>query len=191
MTKWLRWQGIVVFGVVSILFFSFWSFGADTIVKRSIEKAGTRVVGARVELADVDVHLFPLGITLNSNQLQQTLHAALADVSRFSVNVRVTGPLDHYKVKMISDLDRVLKNALGRQIKDLTNEFQDNLQAGILGKVKGPMADMSGSMSGLDSITQEISSRLSLGNDVSNTPLKSLGGKLKIVNRNAPAYRSG
>jgi hypothetical protein len=45
-------------------------------------------------------------------------------------------------------------------------------------KIKGPMADTSGSMTALDSINQEISSRLGLGNDVSNDLLKGLGGKL-------------
>ena len=112
------------------------------------------------------------GNKTGSNQFQKALHTALADVSTFSVNARVTGPLDNYKVKMTSDLDKVLKNAVDRQIKTLTNEFQDKLRAGILDKVKNPIADASGSMSGLDSITQEISSRLNLGNDVIKNQLK-------------------
>jgi len=112
------------------------------------------------------------GNKTSKNQLQQALHTALEDISTFSVNARVTGPLDNYKVKMTSDLDKVLKNAVGRQIKTLTNEFQDKLRAGISDKVKDPMADTSGSMSGLDSITQEISSRLNLGNDVLKNQLK-------------------
>jgi len=76
---------------------------------------------------------------------------------------------------MTSDLDKVLKNTVDRQIKKLTNEFQDKLQAGILDKVKGPLADTTDGMSALDGITREISSRLSLGNDVSNNLLKGLG----------------
>ena len=64
---------------------------------------------------------------------------------------------------MTSDLDKVLKNAVGKQIKSLTNEFHTKLRAGIMDKIKGPMADTSNSMSGLDSINQEISSRLDLG----------------------------
>ena len=61
---------------------------------------------------------------------------------------------------------------IAKIFKTLTNEFQDKLRAGILDKVKNPMADTSGSMSGLDSIPQEISSRLDLGNDVMNKKLK-------------------
>jgi len=102
------------------------------------------------------------------NQLQQALHTALTSVSTFSVNARVTGQLDDYKIQMTSDLDKVLKNAVGRQMKTLTDKFKNKLRAGISDKIKGPMADTTGSMSGLDSITQEISSRLDLGNDVLN-----------------------
>jgi len=112
------------------------------------------------------------GNKTSGNQLQQALHTALADISTFSVKARVTGSLDNYAIEMTSDLDKVLKNAVGRQMQALTNEFQGKLRAGILDKVKNPIADASGSMSGLDSITQEISSRLNLGNDVIKNQLK-------------------
>ncbi len=117
--------------------------------------------------ADVQVTMdsaeLETGKKTGGNLLQQTLHAALADVSTFSVNAKVTGTLDNYKIKATSDLDKVLKNAVDGQIKNLTNEFQDKLRAGILDKVKGPMKDTSNSMTGLDGISQEISSRLDLG----------------------------
>jgi uncharacterized protein (TIGR03545 family) len=131
--------------------------------------------------ADADLNLDAATLEIKKkagdNQLQQALHTALADVSTFSVNAKVSGPLDNYKIKMTSDLDKVLKNAVGKQIKSLTNEFHTKLRAGIMDKIKGPMAGTSGSMSGLDSITQEISSRLDLGNNVSNNLLGGLGAK--------------
>ena len=123
----------------------------------------------------MDAAVFETGKKDGDDYFTKALHTALADVSKFSVNANVTGPLDKYKVKMTSDLDKVLKNTFDRQIKKLTNEFQDNLQAGILDKVKGPMSDTADGMSALDGITREISSRLSLGNDVSNNLLKGLG----------------
>ncbi|MFC1877916.1 hypothetical protein ACFL2E_11710, partial [Thermodesulfobacteriota bacterium] len=64
MIKWLRWQGLIVFVMVAAVVFLAWYFLVGTIVRHSIEKTGTRVVGAKVELAKADVHLFPLGITL-------------------------------------------------------------------------------------------------------------------------------
>jgi uncharacterized protein (TIGR03545 family) len=125
----------------------------------------------------MDAAVLETGKKTGGNHLAEALRTALADISKFSVNTKVTGPLDNYKVKMTSDLDKVLKDAVGRQINNLTNEFQDKLQAGILNKVRGPMADTTGSMSALDNINREISSRLGLGNDVSNNILKGLGGK--------------
>ena len=135
------------------------------------------------ELLEADVRMSMNAAVLETskkttdNHLAKALRTALADVSKFSVNAKVIGPLDDYKIKMTSDLDKVLKNAVGRQINALTNEFQDKLQTGILDKIREPMADTADSMSGLDGISQEISSRLNLGNDVSNNLLKGLGGK--------------
>jgi uncharacterized protein (TIGR03545 family) len=126
----------------------------------------------------MDAAVFETGKKPTDNHLAEALHTALADVSKFSLNAKVTGPLGNYKVKMTSDLDKVLKDAVGKQVNNLTNKFQDKLRAGIMEKIKGPMADTSGSMTALDSINQEISSRLGLGNDVSNDLLKGLGGKL-------------
>ena len=139
------------------------------------------------DMLDVDVKLILDAVVLESgkemdgNQLQQALHNALADVSSFSINAEVTGPLDNYNVKITSDLDRVLKNAIGKQIKGLSDEFQDKLRAGIQDKIKGPLGEATGSMSGLDNINQEIASRMKLGNDVSNSLIKGLGGTSKIT----------
>ena len=42
MKKWLRWLGLITFGVVSCIILIFWIFLVDTIVKRYIEKVGTQ-----------------------------------------------------------------------------------------------------------------------------------------------------
>ncbi|MCD4741289.1 MAG: hypothetical protein K8R67_02235, partial [Desulfobacteraceae bacterium] len=44
--------------------FVFWFFIVDLIAEKYIENAGTKAVGARVELASADVALFPAGIDL-------------------------------------------------------------------------------------------------------------------------------
>jgi uncharacterized protein (TIGR03545 family) len=105
------------------------------------------------------------------NPLTKALDAALADVSAFSANAKLLGPLDNVSVKITSDLDNVLKNAVGKQINNLTNEFRDDLRAGVLDKVRSPMADTVDSMSAVDGITREIRSRLEIGNEVSNNLL--------------------
>lgn len=119
----------------------------------------------------MDAAVLETGETSGDNPLAKALDAALADVSKFSVNAKLAGPLDNVSVKMTSDLDNVLKNAVGKQIKNLTDEFQDALRAGVLDKVRGPMADTVDSMSAVDSIAREIRSRLDIGNEVLNNLL--------------------
>jgi len=69
MIKWIRPHGILIFLVVVALFAIFWFVFADNLVKRGIEKAGSRAVGAKVELAEVDLTLIPLGIDLKGLQV--------------------------------------------------------------------------------------------------------------------------
>lgn len=147
--------------------------GLASLNLRAVLHEGNLAADAQVIM---DAAVLETGKKNGGSHLAETLRTALADVSKFSVNTQVTGPLDNYKVKMTSDLDKVLKDAVGRQINNLTNEFQDKLRAGILNKIRGPMANTAGSMSALDNINQEISSRLGLGNDVLNNLLKGLGG---------------
>ena len=137
------------------------------------------ILDANVQLV-LDAVTLEAGKKADGNQLQKALQDAMADVSDFSINAKVTGPLDNYDVNISSNLDRVIKNAVGRQLKALADEFQDKLRAGIMGKIKGPMEDATGSMAGLGDINQEIESRLKLGDDVSNTLIEGLGGKSKF-----------
>ncbi len=64
MKKWIRWQGLFVFIGLSLFLTIFWLIFMDGIVKRIIESYGTRAVGAKVEVADADLKLFPLGLVL-------------------------------------------------------------------------------------------------------------------------------
>lgn len=66
MKKWIRWQGLLIFIAVMALVLVFWFLFVDKIVKSSIEKVGTAIVGAKVELEDADLSLIPLGITLDT-----------------------------------------------------------------------------------------------------------------------------
>lgn len=69
MKKWIRWQGLIGFASVILIIAVFWFLLLDMLVRRGIEAAGTRLAGAKVELAGADVTLFPLGIILTGLQL--------------------------------------------------------------------------------------------------------------------------
>lgn len=63
-SKFVRWQGLLVFFGLCALAAGFWLLFVDRIAERTIEKTGTAVVGAKVELDKADVSLSPLGLTL-------------------------------------------------------------------------------------------------------------------------------
>jgi uncharacterized protein (TIGR03545 family) len=64
MTKWIRWQGVIAFVIVAGILAVFWLLILDGLVKRTIEKTGTLIMGAEVNVKDVDVRLYPLAVTL-------------------------------------------------------------------------------------------------------------------------------
>lgn len=68
MKKWIR-RGIWACLVFGVLVAVFWFVFADYLVKRGIEKAGSRIVGAKVELAEADLTLLPFGLELDRLQV--------------------------------------------------------------------------------------------------------------------------
>jgi uncharacterized protein (TIGR03545 family) len=65
MAKWFRWWGLIAFfGIVGIALLFCLVF-ADAIVRRVIERTGTAIVGAEVDVKSAEVTFFPLGISLS------------------------------------------------------------------------------------------------------------------------------
>jgi uncharacterized protein (TIGR03545 family) len=69
MKKWIRWQGLVPFLIILALVLAFWFLLLDPMVKWAVERTGTEIVGARVDLDAADVTLSPLGVTLSRLQV--------------------------------------------------------------------------------------------------------------------------
>lgn len=69
MLKYIRWKGLAAFLIVLIVVGAFWFLFVDGIVKRGIEKYGTRAVGAKVNVANADLSLFPAGLELLGLQI--------------------------------------------------------------------------------------------------------------------------
>jgi uncharacterized protein (TIGR03545 family) len=69
MKKWIRWWGLVVFLVVVSSAAAFWLFFVDSIVRAGVERAGTALAGAEVDVAGARLSLSPLGITLSGIQV--------------------------------------------------------------------------------------------------------------------------
>ncbi|GJL55356.1 MAG: hypothetical protein NPIRA02_24880 [Nitrospirales bacterium] len=64
----VKWSfGLV--GILILVLVVFWVFIVDTLVENIIETKGTEIVGAKVELDEADLSLFPSGLTLTRLQV--------------------------------------------------------------------------------------------------------------------------
>ncbi|MEN6311858.1 MAG: TIGR03545 family protein [Acidobacteriota bacterium] len=68
-SKFVRWQGIILFFAVCALLAAFFIIFLNPFTRRTIEKTGTSIVGAEVDLASARVSLSPLGISLSGLQV--------------------------------------------------------------------------------------------------------------------------
>jgi len=68
MKKFMKWSLGLVF-ILMMLLVVFWVFVVDSLVEGIIEAKGTEIVGARVELDEADLRLFPSGLTLTRLQV--------------------------------------------------------------------------------------------------------------------------
>ena len=71
-----------------------------------------------------------------------------------------------------SELDRLLKDAAGKMVKNLAASFGKDLQSAISAKVAEPLKSLTGSFSGLDSIGGDLTSRLGKENNLLKGLLK-------------------
>ena len=89
MKKWFRWWGVGVFAVLVLVLAAGWLLLADRIVKSALESAGSRAIGARVDIRKADLSLFPAGLTLNGLQVtnpQQPMRNAV-EASRIAMTL--------------------------------------------------------------------------------------------------------
>lgn len=87
----IRWKGLIPFVVVTACLLAFFTLFADMLLKRTIESTGTRIVGARVELAGADLSFFPSAVTLAGLQITDPdapmKNAAEVKRINFSINL--------------------------------------------------------------------------------------------------------
>ena len=92
MTKWIRWSGLIGFTVLIALLAIFWMFAAAPIIKFSIEKFGSDAVGAKIDVAEVELGFNPLVLSISGVEVTDksapmsnlvSFDSAVADLSLF------------------------------------------------------------------------------------------------------------
>jgi len=135
---------------------------ADVTVNAELRGQAIMATG-NTELSSLQVSA---GKPDDANPLTKALSGAVSDISTLSVQADVTGTLQQYDVRIRSELDRVLKNAAGKMVKNLASSFGKDLQTAISAKVAEPLKGLTGSFSGLDSIGGDLTSRLGKENNL-------------------------
>jgi uncharacterized protein (TIGR03545 family) len=97
---WIRWSGVIAFVVVTALIAAVWFLLVDSWIERTIEKSGTAIVGAKVELDKADLSMFPMGLTLTRLQVTNPEHPMVnaVEVSRIALTL---DPLNLLRRKVI------------------------------------------------------------------------------------------
>ncbi|MBN2687694.1 MAG: hypothetical protein JXR85_05900, partial [Deltaproteobacteria bacterium] len=62
--KMIRWGGLITFIVIIGLIAAFDLFFLDTIIEKSLERQGSLIVGARVDIGELDFSLFDLHLAI-------------------------------------------------------------------------------------------------------------------------------
>lgn len=98
--------------------------------------------------------------------IASAIASAITGVDRFSLKAAIAGTVEAYTVDVQSDLDKVLKSAVGNLVSAQSAKFQAALKEQINSRLKEPMAQAQGSLAGLDAIAAELSKRLNLGDNL-------------------------
>ena len=95
----------------------------------------------------------------------QTISSTLSGITRFSLMVDITGTIDNYETDISSDIDQIMKKAVGNLVKKESASLERKLRSAVYAKVNGPSDDLKLNFSRLVSINNELISRLDLGKD--------------------------
>lgn len=117
----------------------------------------------------------------SSNRFTQAVSSTLTKVSAFTLTADVQGTPEDYKLRISSDLDRVLKDAAGAVVKEHTDKLEQKLKAAVYEKAGGPLKELKDSFSGMGGIGDRLSSKEGQFSDVSKEAGQSGGsGRIKL-----------
>lgn len=95
-----------------------------------------------------------------SNPIAKAIISALSSVSKFNLEAEITGTLDNYDIKLKSNLDRVLKDAVNSLVKDQAAQLERRLTSEIAKRVALPLGELKHSFGGLKVIDADLADRI-------------------------------
>lgn len=86
MMKWIRWSGLAGFVVVVALIIAIWLLALGPLMKMAVEKYGSEVVGAQVNVEEISLGFNPLSLTVTGVQVADK-NAPMENVVSFDTAV--------------------------------------------------------------------------------------------------------
>jgi len=91
-----------------------------------------------------------------SGPLESAIRNSLSKVSQFTLTADLAGTPEKYDVKITSDLDRVLKDGVGRVVQEQSDRLEKELKAAVIAKTGKQLADLQKNYSGLLSMSSKF-----------------------------------
>ncbi len=101
-----------------------------------------------------------------SSPLVKAMGTALEGVSTLAANADVNGTLENYIVTLKSDVDKLLKSAMGKVVHQQTAALKKQLTSQISAQLQGPAGEAKGALGGFGGIQGELEKRLNFGSGV-------------------------
>jgi uncharacterized protein (TIGR03545 family) len=115
------------------------------------------------------------GLGADAGQLAQAVVLSFSDIEELNVVADISGTFESYDIRVSSDLDRVLKNAMSKLVEAQTDRFAAELETAIMANLAGPMSNLTTSLGAFDAIGDELTDRLSEGTGLLNPSGKKSG----------------
>ncbi len=97
------------------------------------------------------------------SEISNALAQAVSSVTRFGLTAIVKGSDPDYTTRIESDLDALLRKAVGQVVAKATAKLESQLQAAIAEKTEGPFKDARNQLGSLGDLAGEFSQRLNFG----------------------------
>jgi uncharacterized protein (TIGR03545 family) len=91
-----------------------------------------------------------------AGRVDGAIRSALAGVTSLSLTAEITGTTEDFELKVRSDLDEVLKSAVGGLVRDQLAGFEGDIQKAIAGEVDGPLGKLGAGLKGLEAVGLDL-----------------------------------
>jgi uncharacterized protein (TIGR03545 family) len=132
-------------------------------ISMNIDLAGPKLDAlAKARLEDVQMAVEKAA----GSEMTGALADAVASVTHFALTAIVKGTDPDYTARIQSDLDPLLRKAVGQIIAKATSKLESQLRAAIAAKTQEPLNKAQLLLGGLDGLDGEFSRRLDFGNSL-------------------------